>query len=241
MSSAAFAHPEYPNLPGIVGGLGPWAHVAFERRLLQACDGTVGDAGYPPWVLVSAPHTPDRTEALTCDERDPLPFLVTALHRLCAAGATFAVIPCNTAHAYLGRLAPLAPLPVLDVRREVAATLAARGEEDPVGLLATDGTVASGVFAATSGAPLLVPDAEDQRRVMEVIRAIKGGGEAALGEAGAKLARVSTRLAERGARVQLIACSELSLLGPPTGGDFEWLDTMSLLARATLREARGPR
>lgn len=255
MIGAAFAHPRYPSVPGIVGGLGPSAHLAFERRLLGACADDDGDAGHLPWVLVSLPHTPDRSEALAHGGRDPFPFLVAALHRLAAAGADFAVIPCNTAHAWLDRITPLAPLPVLDIRDSLTACLRARPEAGEVGVLATDGTLASGVLAAPAaraGCTLRAPDPDDQARVMAVIRVIKRRSDpATLDAARESLAAVARRLARRGARVQLVACSELSLVAccgssplacsEPSGVEPPvWIDTMALLAEATLRAPRQP-
>jgi len=51
------------RLIGIVGGLGPFAHIDFERKLLAAASEVIGarrDQDFPQWVLSSIPRTPDR-------------------------------------------------------------------------------------------------------------------------------------------------------------------------------------
>jgi aspartate/glutamate racemase len=67
---------------GIVGGLGPHAHIEFERRLLAAVGSPSSDPEYPEWILCSVSQTPDRTAALLEGGASPMPALVVALERL---------------------------------------------------------------------------------------------------------------------------------------------------------------
>ncbi len=92
------------RLIGIVGGLGPFAHLDFERKLLEAArelTGATADQDFPEWVLSSIPQTPDRTEAFLGHAEDPSPVLLRSLERVRRAGADFAVVACNTAHLFL--------------------------------------------------------------------------------------------------------------------------------------------
>jgi aspartate racemase len=190
--------------PGIVGGLGPHAHIWLERRLLEIAAerfGAAGDRDYPPWIVVSIPQTPDRTAALLAGGPDPTPFLLDALTRLRAAGADFAAIACNTIHAFLPRLAEGGRLPllVINVVSETADALVGlrndlsvssptgRGDKNAVkvGLLATTGTCRSGLFSAEfarRGVELICPD--DEQQESEVMAAIYGPPDAAGRRAG---------------------------------------------------------
>ena len=160
------------RLIGIVGGLGPFAHLDFERKLLEAArelTGATADQDFPEWVLSSIPQTPDRTEAFLGHAEDPTPVLLRSLERVRRAGADFAVVACNTAHLFLepgwrgtapaanqsmgpssgARMAPLreeSPLPILsliEVTVDEAECIAPGG---CAGLLATSGTLRSRLY-----------------------------------------------------------------------------------------------
>ncbi len=112
------------RLIGIVGGLGPFAHIDFERKLLDAARELIGarrDQDFPQWVLSSIPRTPDRTEAYFGEADDPTPVLLRSLERVQGAGADFAVIACNTAHLFLERVREQSPAPIVSLI-EVTAT-----------------------------------------------------------------------------------------------------------------------
>ena len=142
---------------GIVGGLGPYAHVELERLILEAASRRLGralcDQDYPEWIVSSVPGTPDRTLALLGEVASPLPWLERSLRRLCGTpenpGADFAVIACTTAHAYLEELRRRVPLPILDMIEEsVSAAAGQLGRGGRIGVLGTTGTLRSGLYEA---------------------------------------------------------------------------------------------
>ena len=138
---------------GIVGGLGPFAHLDFERKLLEAAQRLVGaarDQEYPEWILSSAPQTPDRTLAREDKAQDPVPALLRSIRRLergsaDAPGADFVVIPCNAAHQFLPRLRQATALPILDMIEE-AALRVSDGAGRVVGVLGTTGTLEARLY-----------------------------------------------------------------------------------------------
>ena len=250
------------RLIGIVGGLGPFAHIDFERKLLAAADRLVGarrDQDFPQWVLSSIPQTPDRTEAFFGEAEDPTPVLLRSLERLRRAGADFAVVACNTAHLFLERLREESPVPILslvEVTADEAARIAPGGS---VGLLATSGTLRSRLYHDPLEARRLHPvspfDLEggeelQRRAVMEPIYGPwvdgrhRGGGIKTDGgseEAQALLEQAAGRLvAERGADVLIAGCTEipLALEGTEVAGR-PLLDPARLLAAAAIRCAYG--
>lgn len=76
--SEAIAARIWQRVIGIVGGLGPHAHIEFERRLLAAITQPSSDQDYPEWVVSSIPQTPDRTAALLEGGPSPVSCLVRA-------------------------------------------------------------------------------------------------------------------------------------------------------------------
>lgn len=227
---------QWPHTLGILGGLGPHAHIELERRLLKAAAPLVSEQDYPPWVLASIPSTPDRTTALLDGGPSPVPSIARGLESL--AAADFAVIACITAHAFLGELRPISPLPILSL---VEATLEevtlSYGDASHVGILATTGTLRGGIFPAAAQrlapglrftSPLDLPDGE-QLQENEVMAPIygplrqgrrMGGGIKSGAERHAEtgipfaetLARAAARLTDHGADVVLTACTEIGMV-----------------------------
>jgi aspartate racemase len=250
---------------GIVGGLGPYAHLELERRLLANVESPSEDAAYPEWILSSIPQTPDRTVALMGLGPSPVPWLVRSLERLSGC-ADFAVIGCITAHAFLPEVRREARLPILDL---VATTLGAVdrrfGPSAQVGVLATTGTLRSGLFARTGAwaAPGLqvisLLDLEGGEGLQESLvmrpvygplhegRRLAGGiksGDTHDPETGIPhretLARAAGLLAGAGAVCVITGCTEIPLaLGREEVDGLPLVDPLDEGARAALAIARG--
>src|SRR5436190_80738 len=62
------------------------------------------DQDHPRVVVWADPTTPDRTAALEGVGPSPVPWLQHGVDELERSGATFLVVACNTAHAFLPQL-----------------------------------------------------------------------------------------------------------------------------------------
>lgn len=223
---------------GIVGGLGAFSHLEFERRLLMAARarGAVRtEQDFPEWILSSVPQTPDRTAALEGTAADPLPWLLDSLQRLTGRrtaegreipGADFAVIVCNTAHYVLPRLRAVSPIPLVELVEETVAFLASRHPQATVGVLATSGTLASSLYhrplaerglRAVSLLDAAGGETLQRRLVMEPIyggpslEGIKLGGPHP--EARSRLEEAARVLVETlRSQVLLLGCTEISMV-----------------------------
>lgn len=249
---------------GIAGGLGPYAHIEFERLLLQAATRRLGrspaDQDYPEWVLSSIPNTPDRTLALLGQAPSPLPALQRSVQRLADAGADFAVIPCNTAHVFIDDLRAQASIPILDM---IDATLerAHTMVEGPatLGLLATTGTASAGVYhdrvAQLPGvsliSPLDLPGGErwQEQLVMTPIYGplqqgarVGGGIKAGVHTPAIRdaLGHAVELLVQAGATLVICGCTEIPLgLGRDPWKGTPLLDPMEVAAERALAIAFG--
>lgn len=252
---------------GIMGGLGPYAHIDFEHRLLAAVADARRDQDYPPWILSSLPATPDRTACLLDGGPSPVPALRESLRRI-APVADFVVIPCNTAHAFVDALRGPGLPPILSIVDEsVRAAVARVGPAGRVGLMGTSGTLTSGLYPRRARviAPDLewvtlldLPDGEAAQTAL-TMRPIYGpptaegwagggikGGTAADPLTGrphhAALAEAVRRLAAAGAGCVVTACTEIPLaLGRDPIDGMALLDPLDLTARAAIDIARGRR
>lgn len=225
---------------GVLGGMGPAATADFLAKLVVLTP-AASDQEHLPVIAQSIPTIPDRSRAILGQGPSPLPALKAGLVRLRVAGCALAVMPCNSAHHWYDELA--GELPMLHIVDAVAAALRRCGIEDgPIGLLATSGTVAAGIYQnrlAGTGFEIQVPTAADQAGLVEAaIRAIKAG---AFDVAGVSLRTAVARLRARGIRATVLGCTELPLvLTSAPDATHPFIDSTAALAEACVAALRGP-
>jgi len=232
---------------GVVGGVGPLATVDFMEKVVKLTEAR-RDQDHIKMIVEQNPQIPDRTEHLLHQGTDPTIALFATCKKLEAAEADLIAIPCNTAHAFVERMQSHLRIPVLNMLDEAMAQIASRYAGRLVGLLATSGTIESGVYAAAAeraGVQLMLPDDPHQVLVMEAIygaEGVKAGFTE--GRCRTDLRSAIDHLAQRGAGVILLGCTELPLLFPQTenfdaaGQAVALLDPTLLLAAACVRHAR---
>ena len=251
-AAAPLAKRTRPFRIGVVGGVGPAATVDFLDKIVRNTPAS-RDQEHLKVVVEQNPQIPDRTAHLLRREADPTIALYAACKRLEAAGADIAAIPCNTAHAFVGRIQPFLSIPIVNMLRETAGYIRQNhGGCAKVGLLATSGTIESRVYhdvIVPAGFELIVPDAENQERVMNAIygpRGVKAGFTE--GECHDDLLAALASLVRRGADVIILGCTELPLLlaqndaFPVDGKIVAVLDPTDILAGKCVRlgqQARG--
>jgi aspartate racemase len=202
---------------GVVGGVGPAATVDFLAKIVASTPAS-RDQDHIKVIVEQNPQIPDRTRNLVAGGPDPTLALFHACKQLEAAGADLVAIPCNTAHAFVERIQPHLGIPIVNMIQETVEHLRRHpARPGTVGLLATDGTVASRVYqdaAGPAGVRLVVPDPEHQRRVMAAIygpRGVKAGFRE--GECQDDLRAAMEHLVrDRGAEALILGCTELPLL-----------------------------
>ncbi|MEU5591715.1 amino acid racemase [Streptomyces sp. NPDC020298] len=225
---------------GILGGMGPAATADFYAKLVATTPGS-SDQDHLRTVIWSDPTIPDRTEALLGDGPDPTPWLVDGSRVLREAGATLIAIPCNTAHAFVPRIAGHVGLPIVHMIGEVARHLTTLSPRiHTAGLLATTGTVRAGLYQEwldRSGIRLVLPDTTSQdQEVMPAIRAVKAGIRD--DTSSALLARAAERLTGQGAQAVIAGCTEIPLGLPGDAVDVPLIDPALILAQALVRRVR---
>lgn len=225
---------------GVLGGMGPLAGATFLQRLTLLTPAT-RDQEHIPAVLWSDPRVPDRTAARIAGGEDPLPWLLRGLRGLEAAGCGAIAIPCNTAHGWFEPMQAATRLPILHIVDAVAEELLRLGvDRGPIGLLATKGTLAMGLYQQRlegRGYDCIVPPEEEMdRTIMPAIDLVKANRVA---ESHAPLAEAARRLMGRGAQAVVLGCTEIPLgiaAGLPL--PFPVADTIDALARAAIGWAR---
>ncbi len=219
---------------GILGGMGPEATLLLMQRILAATPAQ-DDADHVPLIVDQNPQVPSRLRhLLDSSGDDPGPVLAAMARRLQAAGALALAMPCNTAHHYAEAIRAAVTVPMIDMVAlsiDRAAQLAGRGGR--VGILCSPAVRQVGLFDGPFAQAGLVPVyAADQAALLGSIRSLKaqGANDAAREALGAASAQV---LAD-GGRVQMIACTEFSLIAGSVASGVTAFDTLDLLATAII-------
>lgn len=201
---------------GIVGGVGPAATVDFMSKVVANTPAGC-DQDHIKMVVEQNPQIPDRTANLLKGEADPTMAMYATCKRLESAGANAIAIPCNTAHAFVERIQEHLRVPIVNMLTETVGWIKKTyGSRGTVGLLATSGTISSQVYhraASSVGLELIAPAPDYQRLVMESIygqQGIKAGFTEGLCRD--QLLIAAEHLAELGAKVLILGCTELPLV-----------------------------
>ena len=228
---------------GMIGGMGPAATADLLLKITKLTDAK-RDQDHVHVIIDSNINIPDRTAAILHGGEDPLPELTASAKLLENAGADMIIMACNTAHYFVTELAKATSLPIISMPEETAHLLKKRGIKK-VALLATDGTVQSGVYQNVLDAEeieTIYPNHEQQALIMSVIynyinRGILDASKLPVRE----VLDVCIDLKKRGAEAVLLACTELPVAFDVMGLlDESCVDPTEVLAAAAVKAAGAP-
>ena len=207
-----------PGKLGIVGGVGPAATVDFMDKIIRRTTAH-RDQDHIRMIVEHNPQIPDRTDNLVHGGTDPTIPLYSACKKLEQAGADAIAIPCNTAHAFIDRIQPHLAVPILNMLElTVGHIVSSYPDRKNIGLLATTGTVQSGIYRGVlerAGLRCLVPEEPFQEMVMAVIYGplgVKAGFDKEF--CSQTLGRVIKHLHDLGSEAYILGCTELPLVLP---------------------------
>ncbi|WP_254683733.1 aspartate/glutamate racemase family protein [Ruegeria sp. AD91A] len=217
---------------GILGGMGPEATILLQRKLVEAVP-VRDDRDHIPLLIDMNTQVPSRiAHLIEGSGEDPGPTLAAMARRLQDAGAVALAMPCNTAHHYAKAVTDAVTVPLLNIV-DLAADHALRelGAGGCVGMLASPAVRRTCLFDTALQARGLSPVwPADDDMMLAAIREIKVNGPS--DKARETLRASSKALVKAGADLQLIACSEFSLIADIVADDAKALDTVDLLVRA---------
>lgn len=233
---------------GIIGGVGPAATTDFMDKVFLHTQAR-RDQDHLQMIVEHNPKIPDRTEHLLGNGSDPTIALYAACKKLEANEANIIAIPCNTAHAFVERIQPYLGIPIVNMLSETIAYLTRQHPaRQRVGLLATTGTVQSGIYhelAIAAGLKLIQPDATHQALVMQAIygeQGVKAGFREGICQSHLHAALV--HLVEQGVEAVILGCTELPILLAQSdaysvaGRTIVVLDPTEILARKCVSLAK---
>lgn len=152
---------------GIIGNMGPEADELFQKHIRTHSNAKC-DQEHLFVAVVKNPNIPDRTEAIIGKGKSPVEQIIYSVKNLEAMGVQFAVMPCNTAHHFRDEVQKATSIYIVDMLDTVMSNRKSQYcKEQEIGLLATTGTIVSGIYdkyASKYGLDLIKPSEESQER-----------------------------------------------------------------------------
>jgi aspartate racemase len=223
----------YARKLGILGGMGPEATAAFYLSLIGRCQRELGakyNSDFPQIFINSAP-VPDGLMWKGFHYTKVRRFLQANIRLLEGAGADFAVVPCNSAHAFLPLMRKAVRMPVMSIVEETTRNILEHRLRRVL-LLATSFTASHRVYDQTLssfGIELVKPNPSKQRRIEELIIRVEGGHR--LGADRTFVAKlVDQAIRKKGIEGVVAGCTEIPLLIHSRDLGIHLFDTISILA-----------
>jgi aspartate racemase len=215
---------------GVLGGMGPMSSVFFYELLTENTDASC-DQEHVDMLLSSRATIPDRTDyILGLSDKNPLPIMLEETKRLTDAGCTTIAMTCNTAHYFYEALQESTSVPILNMGRLAVEEIEKRGIKK-VGLLATTGTVRTGIYQTAceeKNIACISPDEDGQKTIMSIIYdQVKAGKKVDM----KAFKEVSDQLIDNGAQILILGCTELSVIRRTESLGDEYIDPLLVLAR----------
>ena len=224
---------------GILGGMGPEATIDLLYKIIKFTPAEK-DQDHLRIIVDNNPKIPDRTAAILGKGKDPLPALQETAKNLEKAGASFVIIPCNTAHYFLPSIQESVRIPILNMIKETAKETQKRiSQIKKVGLLASIGVYKTEIYhqqLKKFNIKVISPEEEDKEEVMKIIYAVKAGN---LSEGIKKnILKIAQKLIDKGAEAIIAGCTEIPLILKEGDVSIPLIDPTQVLAKIAIRKAR---
>lgn len=218
---------------GVIGGLGPAATALFMQMVIDMTDAGT-DQEHIHMLIDNCPQIPDRTGyILDHSKENPAPMMIRIGKQLAQAGADLIAIPCITSNYFYEDFRENIPVPVINIIGELKKIIHGAGIMD-VGLMATSGTIESGLFQKAfnaDGGRLILPEGELQADVMHLIyENVKAGKRAEMD----RFHKVSDYLRAEGAGIIILGCTELSVIKRNEKTGAGYIDALEVLAKCSV-------
>lgn len=224
---------------GVIGGLGPIATAYFLELVIKMTDVSC-DQEHLEMIIYNKPSTPDRTSYIIGKSTvSPLKSLQEVGNQLELQGVDYIAIPCITAHYFYEQLEKGIRVPIIHIIKETVKQLKESGIKK-VGIMATDGTIESGLFQKEleeNGLVAIVPEKLEQSYVMNLIyQDVKANKPPEM----ERFEEVSRSLRKKGAEVIILGCTELSLIKRDYQIGPGYIDAMEVLAMKSVTMGEVP-
>lgn len=216
---------------GIIGGMGPRVTVEFEKMILDVIPGA--DQNLPTIVSYNLGAIPDRSSYVLGYGENPAPYIQKIINQLSRLDVDVLVMPCNSAHTppIFDQL-DMKGAYFLHMPRLVADRIHASGSITSAVILATEGTVKSGMYQqllTERGLLPIVVSQEIQRSVTNIIRDVKCGTFTGQSK---DMDVLNSFITDENSNSVILGCTELSEIASHINPNVAVFDTTRILAEA---------
>lgn len=222
---------EIMKIAGVLGGMGPIATIDLLNKIIRYTDAKK-DSDHLHTLVDSYTEIPDRTAYILGQGENPEKYLIDSALKLEAMGASFIVMPCNTAHYFYEKVCGAVKIPFINMIDEVAKEL---DGVKKVGLLATKGTYKGHIYENIFnryGIEVEVPTTDMQEIVTDLIYRIKEGQD---NIDQVSIDQVLDYFSNLGIDKIILGCTELPVAFERLKIEGEFLDPTKILAISTIR------
>lgn len=225
---------------GVIGGMGPLATQLFYKMVTENTDASC-DQEHINMIILSHATMPDRTRMIKEGKTE---VLVEKLGKdarfLEENGASCIAVTCNTTHVVLDEIQAQVDIPIIDMIKETAAEAASHGVKK-AGILATDGTIGTGLYhkaCEAFGIEPVSPPEDIQKRVMHIIYdSVKSGQPVDMDD----IRAIEEWKEGAGCERCILGCTELPLVKQCFSKPEEYIDAMLVLAWRAIEKCGAPR
>ncbi len=221
---------------GILGGMGPLATADLYRKIVLLTKAGCDNDHIRVYIDSNA-AIQDRTAAILNGGQSPVAEMTSALRHLESCGADCIIMPCNTAHYFLPELQKKTETPFISMLAATAKTCAARFPGKRAAVLATKGTLATGLYEKAlqaEGVPCLIPGPAEQDELMYLIYDVVKASRPLEPEEERWEKPLDTLRAE-GADYFILGSTELPIVADTLHAEGPFVDPTAELAKAAIR------
>lgn len=219
---------------GVIGGVGPLATMFIGEMIVRQTKADK-DQDHVNMIITNNTNIPDRTAFIVGEsEEDPVPVIVSDANRLQVAGADILIMPCNTAHSFYDRIQEKIELPMIHMVEETVSYAKKNGVKR-VGILATTGTITTGIYQTaceSMGITPVVPNKQTQAIVMSLIYDDVKAGKLIDHK---KWLLIDQAMKDAGCDTVILGCTELSIVREKLSLEG-CIDSLLVLAEAAIQQ-----
>lgn len=219
---------------GVIGGMGPMASQLFYKYVTEMTDAAC-DQEHVRMIIYSDSGMPDRTGAILRGEYEEVySRMLEDAKALENCGCEAIAITCNTAHFFGDMIADKLHIPIIHMIRETTAKIAGEQPGAKVAVLATDGTIKTGLYQKHMEAAGLIPYAPEPEIQKEVMHQIYDRVKAGLPWDQPSWERIEKAVKDAGCSKVILGCTELPIIKRENNLDDYYVDPMEVLAEKVI-------
>ena len=224
---------------GLLGGMSWESTIGYYRAINEGVKESLGGLHSAKIAMVSIDFHPIEKLQHSGDWDGTAEILADAAKSIQSAGADCLLICTNTMHKVAPEIEKMITIPLLHIADATAEVLVEKSVKK-VGLLGTAFTMEQdfyrGRLSKNYGLSVVVPNKEDRQIVHDIIYQELCLGKV-LQDSKAEYLRIIQNLANQGAEVVILGCTEIGMLVKQTDTQVELLDTTIIHANAAVNFA----